>query len=112
MRRSSRAVAAIVALWLVAGFILLFSAVQGATAARAGQLVAGLCVILAGVLVAVDWMGVATAMAERRARRWGGRLPSMPEARDPAVAARSTRLLAGWWVAFGVLVMLFALAGR
>jgi hypothetical protein len=103
----------IVALWLLAGLVLLFSSVRGLTAARTGQMVAGMCIVAAGVLVAIDWMGVATAMAERRVKRWGGRLRNMPEMRDPAVATRSTKLLAGWWIAFGVVVVLFAaLAGR
>jgi hypothetical protein len=112
MRRSSWAMAAIVGLWLLAGIVLLVSSVRGLTAARTGQVFAGLCIVAAGVLVAVDWMGVATAMGERRVKRWGSRLRNMPEMRDPAIATRSTKLLAGWWVAFGVVVMLFAVAGR
>ncbi len=102
--------AVIVALWLGAAAAFLVTAAQGPAAFHLGQAVSGLCIVAAGVMVAVDWLGVTTAMGQRRARRWGGRLIA-PEASNPQVAARATRYLAWWWIGFGALLLLLALTG-
>jgi hypothetical protein len=104
------ATAAIVALWLAAAVSFLVTAGNGTSAFRIGQVVSALCIIASGAIVALDWLGVATAMGERSARRWRGRLQA-PEASNPTVAARSSRLLAWWWIGFGLLLLLLAIAG-
>jgi hypothetical protein len=101
--------AAVVALWTAAVVIFVAGLVIGASALRFCQVVAGLCVMLAGLLVATNWNGAATAMGERQARRWRGRLRA-PEASDPAVAARAAQLMAWVWVAIGAITVVFALA--
>lgn len=98
-------------LWIAALLSFVVTATHGATAVRVGQVVSGFCIILAGVLLAYDWMGVATAMGERSARRWRRHL-NIAETRDPAVNVRSTRIVAWWWIAFGALVVLFGVATR
>ncbi|HZS15101.1 MAG TPA: hypothetical protein VFC09_10920 [Candidatus Dormibacteraeota bacterium] len=101
--------ALIVALWAGAAVSFLVTAGRGTAAFHAGQGVSGLLIVVAGALVARDWLGVATAMGQRSARRWRGRVVA-PEASNPAVAARSQRLLAWWWIGFGVLILLLAVA--
>lgn len=103
------ATAVIVVLWAGAVVSFLVTAGQGTTAFHLGQAASGLFVVVAGAIVALDWLGVATAMGQRRARRWGGRLVA-PEASDPATATRATRFLAWWWIAFGMLLLLLAIA--
>jgi hypothetical protein len=98
----------LVALWIAAMVSFFVSAPMGRSAFHVGQALSGLCIVVAGLLVAYDWMGVATAMGERSARRWRNRL-SARQASDPVVAARSARMLAWWWLSFGVLLVLFAL---
>jgi hypothetical protein len=99
----------IVALWVAALVSFVVTAPQGSTAFHTGQVVSGVCIIAAGAIIAWDWLGVATAMGQRSAKRWRGRLQA-PEASDPAVATRSSRMLAWWWMGFGVLLLLLALA--
>lgn len=96
-------------LWVVALVSFIASATRGATAVRVGQVVSGFAIIAAGMLLAYDWLGVATAMAERSSRRWRKRL-NVAETRDPSVNARSVRIVAWWWIAFGALVVLFGVA--
>lgn len=111
MTRDRWAMLGIGGLWLVALLSFVVSATRGLTAVRVGQVVSGFCIILAGVLLAYDWMGVATAMGERSARRWRRRL-NVAETRDPSVNVRSTRIVAWWWIGFGALVVLFGVASR
>jgi hypothetical protein len=96
-------------LWLVALLSFVLSATHGASAVRVGQVVSGFAIILAGVLLAYDWLGVATAMGERSSRRWRKRL-NIAETRDPSVNVRSVRIVAWWWIAFGALVVVFGVA--
>lgn len=103
------AMAAIAALWAAAVICFVVTAPQGSTAFHTGQVVSAFCIIGAGLLVALDWLGVATHMGQRSAKRWRGRVRA-PEASNPTVAARSTRLLAWWWVGFGVLLLMLAIA--
>lgn len=107
--RHRPAMVVIVVLWIAAVASFLATAAQGSSAFHLGQAVSGLCIVGAGVIVAVDWLGVTTAMGRGRARRWGGRLQA-PEATNPAVATRATRMLAWWWIGFGVLLLLLAVA--
>jgi hypothetical protein len=107
--RHRLAMAVIVALWAAAVVSFLVTAGRGTAAFHLGQAVSGVCVIVAGVIVAVDWLGVTTAMGQRSARRWRGRVIA-PEASNPTVAARSQRLLAWWWIGFGVLILVLAIA--
>jgi hypothetical protein len=109
--RSRLAMFGLGGLWIAALLSFIVSATQGATAVRVGQVVSGFCIVFAGMLLAYDWMGVATAMAERSSRRWRKRL-NIAETRDPAVNMRSTRIVAWWWIAFGALVVLFGVATR
>ena len=106
MTRSRLGVLGVSGLWAVALLIFIVSAPRGAGAARAGQVLSGFCIILAGTLLLVDWMGTATGMAERSSARWRKRL-DIAETRDPRVNLRYTRIVAWWWVAFGVVVVLF-----
>jgi len=108
-QRHRVAIAVIVVLWLAAVVSFLVTAAQGASAFHLGQAVSGACIIAAGAIVAVDWLGVATAMGRQRARRWSGRVQA-PEASNPIVAARSTRMLAWWWIGFGMLILILAIA--
>jgi hypothetical protein len=103
------AMAVIVALWAAAVVSFLLTAARGSAAFRAGQVVSGACIIGAGLLIAWDWLGVTTAMGRRSSNRWRGRVQA-PEASNPAVAARSSRLLAWWWIGFGVLLLVLAVA--
>lgn len=107
--RHRLAVAVIVVLWLGAVAAFLATAAQGSSAFHLGQIVSGLCIVGAGAIVAVDWLGVTSAMGRRRARRWSGRLIAS-EASNPVVATRATRMLAWWWIGFGVLLLILALA--
>lgn len=109
MTRSRWGAFGVAGLWGLALLAFIVSAPRGAGAARAGQVLSGFCIILAGTLLLSDWMGTATGMAERSSARWRKRL-DIAETRDPAVNLRSTRLVAGWWIAFGVVVVLFAVA--
>lgn len=103
------AIAVIVVLWVGAVVAFLATAAQGPTAFHLGQVASGLCVIAAGAIVAVDWLGVTTAMGRQRARRWGGRIQAA-EASDPVVATRASRLLAWWWIGFGLLILILGIA--
>lgn len=105
-RGTGRAV--VVALWTAAVVLFLAGLVMGAATLRLLQVIAGLCIIAAGLLVANDYDGVATAMGERSARRWRGRT-SAPEASDPQVAARASRFMAWVWVVFGGVVIVLAI---
>jgi hypothetical protein len=98
----------VIALWVAAIVCFFVTATMGARAFRAGHVASGVCIIAAGVLVAYDWMGVATIMGQRTARRWRGRVRAQ-EASNPATATRSTRLLAGWWIGFGALIVVLGL---
>jgi hypothetical protein len=109
MTRSRVGVLGVAGLWLLALFIFIVSAPRGAGAARAGQVLSGFCIIMAGTLLLTDWMGTATGMAERSSARWRKRL-DIAETRDPRVNLRSTRIVAWWWIAFGVVVVLFAVS--
>ena len=111
MKRDRWAMLGLGGLWVAALLSFIVSATQGATAVRVGQVVSGFCIVLAGMLLAYDWMGVATAMGERSSRRWRKRL-NIAETRDPSVNVRSTRIVAWWWIAFGALVVLFSVATR
>ncbi len=111
MKRDRWALLGLAGLWIVALLSFVLSATRGVTAVRVGQVVSGFCIIFAGVLLAYDWLGVATAMAERSARRWRSRL-NIAETRDAAVNLRSARIVAWWWIAFGALVVLFGVATR
>jgi hypothetical protein len=111
MTPQRRAMLSLVGLWAIALLAFAVSAPRGIAAVRVGQVVSGFCIIFAGTLLLMDWMGVATAMGERRARRWRRRL-DIAETRDPSVNVRSTRIVAWWWIAFGALVVLFAVASR
>ena len=106
--KSARGGAVVVAgLWVLALGAFIVSAPRGAGAARAGQVVSGFCIILAGTLLLLDWMGTATGMAARSSARWRKRL-DIAETRDPAVNMRYTRVVGWWWIAFGAVVVLFA----
>jgi hypothetical protein len=98
-------------LWIVAVLSFVVSATRGLTAVRVGQVVSGFCIVFAGMLLYMDWMGVATAMGERSSRRWRKRL-NIAETRDPAVAARQVRIVAWWWIGFGALVVFFGVTAR
>ena len=111
MSRERWGTVGLVGLWGVAIGVFIGSATRGLTAVRVGQVISGFCIIMAGSLLALDWMGTATAMGRRTASRWRKRL-DIAETRDPAVNARATRLVAGWWVVFGALVVLFGVAGH
>lgn len=111
MSRFRTAIVALAGLWLAALLCFVVSAFQGLTAVRVGQVVSGVLIIFAGALLWMDWMGVATTMGERSAKRWSKRL-DVAETRDPAVNTRSVRIVAGWWMAFGALVVLFGVATR
>jgi len=99
----------IAALWAAAVLSFVVTAPQGSTAFHTGQVVSAVCIIAAGAIIAWDWLGVATAMGERSAKRWRGRVQAS-EASNPVVATRSSRMLAWWWIGFGVLLLLLALA--
>jgi len=98
-------------LWVVALLSFVLSAAHGIGAVRVGQVVSGFCIIFAGVLLVYDWLGVATAMGERSARRWRTRL-NIAETRDPSVNVRSVRIVAWWWIGFGALIVLLGVAGH
>jgi hypothetical protein len=100
--------AAVVALWTAAVVIFVAGVLIGGSALRFCQVVAGLFIMLAGLVVATNWDGAATAMGERSARRWRGRIRA-PEASDPVVAARSAQLMARVWVVIGAVTVVFAL---
>jgi hypothetical protein len=100
--------ALVVALWAAAAVIFVAGLAAGAATLRFLQIIAGLCVVAAGLLVANDFDGVATLMGRRSSRRWRGRT-SAPEASDPNVAARASQFYAWTWVAFGAVVVIFAL---
>lgn len=109
MTRDRYALFGLGGLWVVAVLSFIVSATRGVTAVRVGQVVSGFCIVFAGMLLFMDWNGVATAMGERQSRRWRKRL-NIAETRDPAVAARSVRIVAWWWMGFGALVVLLAVA--
>jgi hypothetical protein len=99
----------LIALWFAAVISFVVTAPKGSATFHAGQVISGACIIAAGLLVAYDWLGVTTAMGERSAKRWRGRLQA-PEASNPTVATRSSRMLAWWWIGFGVLIVILAVA--
>ncbi|HXA27576.1 MAG TPA: hypothetical protein VN193_02415 [Candidatus Angelobacter sp.] len=103
------AYAAIAALWVGAVLSFVITAGQGSAAFHIGQVVSGVCIVAAGAIIAVDWLGVATRMGQRSADRWRGRLQAQ-DASNPVVATRSTRMLAWWWIGFGVLLLILAIA--
>jgi hypothetical protein len=103
------AYAAIVALWVGAVLSFVITAPQGSTAFHTGQVVSAVCIIAAGAIIAMDWLGVATHMGQRSANRWRGRTQAS-EASNPVVATRSSRMLAWWWIGFGVLLLILAIA--
>jgi hypothetical protein len=107
--RRGLGMATVVALWTAAVVIFVSGVVIGSSALRFCQVVAGLCIMLAGLLVATNWAGAATAMGERSARRWRGRIRA-PEASDPAVAARASQIQAWVWIVIGAVTVIFALA--
>jgi hypothetical protein len=111
MKRDRLAMLGLAGLWIAAILAFVVSAARGASAVRVGQVVSGFCIILAGMLLAYDWMGVATAMGERSSRRWRKHL-NIAETRDPSVNVRSTRIVAWWWMAFGALIVIFGVATR
>jgi hypothetical protein len=111
MSRFRIAMLTLAALWIAALLSFVVSALNGLTAVRVGQVVSGFLIIFAGALLWMDWMEVATTMGQRSANRWRKRL-NIAETRDPAVNTRSVRIVAGWWMAFGALVVLFGVAAR
>ena len=103
------AYAVIALLWVAAVASFVVTAPQGSAAFHTGQFISAACIIAAGAIIAGDWLGVATHMGQRSSRRWRGRVQAQ-EASNPVVATRSTRMLAWWWIGFGVLLLLLALA--
>jgi hypothetical protein len=112
MSRERWGTAGLVGLWLLAVVVFVASAPRGTTSVRIGQIVAGFAIVMAGMLLFMDWMGTATAMSKRSSSRWRRRIDTTESAVAATGNVRTSRIVAAWWMVFGALVVLFGVAGH